>query len=106
LGKYPTVGENEALARAKQLSHKIYSVVDPREEIKTEALNIQLDVSIKKYYQELLTGSNQYRPSTIKEVKAIFGPWILRNTYDKNILGRLENVEDVQYKKLSITLTF
>ena len=61
---------------------------------------------LKKYYQELLTGSNQYRPSTIKEVKAIFGPWILRNTYDKNILGRLENVEDVQYKKLSITLTF
>ena len=52
LGKYPTVGVNEALARAKQLSHKIYGGIDPREEIKTEALNIQLGVSIKKYYQE------------------------------------------------------
>lgn len=102
LGKYPTVGVNEALARAKQLSHKIYGGIDPREEIKLEALNIQMGVAIKKYYQELLTESNQYRSSTIKGVKAIFNPWIFRSTYDKNILGRLENVEDIQYKKLSM----
>ena len=102
LGKYPTVGVNEALARAKQLSHKIYGGIDPREEIKSEALNIQMGVAIKKYYQELLTESNQYRSSTIKGVKAIFNPWIFRSTYDKNILGRLENVEDIQYKKLSM----
>ena len=92
LGKYPTVGVNEALARAKQLSHKIYGGIDPREEIKSEALNIQMGVAIKKYYQELLTESNQYRSSTIKGVKAIFNPWIFRNTYDKNILRRLENI--------------
>ena len=35
-------------------------------------------------------------------VKAIFGPWIFRNTYDKDILKRLERAEDIQYKKLSM----
>jgi len=51
LGKYPTVGVNEALARAKALSHKIYGGIDPREELKSEALTIQLCVLIRKYYQ-------------------------------------------------------
>jgi len=35
-------------------------------------------------------------------VKAIFGPWIFRNTYEKDILTRLERAEDIQYKKLSM----
>ena len=44
LGKYSTVGVNEALARVKALSHKIYGGIDPREELKSEALNIQMGI--------------------------------------------------------------
>ena len=62
---------------------------------------MQLGDSIRKYYEEELTTINQYRPSTIKGIKAIFGPWIFRNTYDKDILQRSERVEDLQYKKLA-----
>ena len=62
---------------------------------------MQLGDAIRRYYQEELTTINQYRPSTIKGIKATFGPWIFRNTYEKDILLRTEKVEDIQYKKLS-----
>ena len=65
-------------------------------------LKLQLGQALKTYYAEELTTVNQYRPATIKGVKAIFGPWIFRNTYVKDILDRLERVEDLQYKKLSM----
>ena len=51
---------------------------------KVEVLKEQLGQSIKRYYKEELTEVTQYRPSSIKMVKAIFGPWIFRNTYTKD----------------------
>lgn len=101
LGQYPTVGVQEAINRAKIISQQIYNGTDPREQLKSEVLKMQLGEAIKKYYEDELTTANQYRPSTIKGVKAIFKPWIFRNTYEKDILNRLERVEDIQYKKLS-----
>ena len=74
IGKYPAVGVNQALARAKQLSNKIYAGTDPREEEKSEVLKMQLGLAIKSYYSQELTVANQYRPSTIINVKAILGP--------------------------------
>ena len=101
IGKYPAVGVNQALARAKQLSNKIYAGTDPREEEKSEVLKMQLGLAIKSYYSQELTVANQYRPSTIINVKAVFSPWIFRSTYVKDILDRLDRIDDIQYKKLS-----
>ena len=80
---------------------KIFKGEDPKEQIKSDLLKLQLGDAIRKYYQEELTSINQYRPSTIKGIKGTFGPWIFRNTYEKDILQRTERVEDLQYKKLS-----
>ena len=102
IGTYPVIGVVEAVSRAKQLAKDIYEGTDPRQTEKVETLKLQLGTAIKTYYVEELTLANQYRPSTIKMVKAIFGPWIFRNTYDKDILKRLERAEDIQYKKLSM----
>ena len=102
IGSFPTVGVTEAFNRAKKLSKDIYDGVDPRQTEKIEVLKEQLGQSIKRYYKDELTEVNQYRPSSIKMVKAIFGPWIFRNTYTKDILNRLERAEDIQYKKLSM----
>ena len=102
LGTYPVIGVVEATNRAKQISKDIFNGTDPRQTEKVETLKLQLGTAIKTYYVEELTVANQYRPSTIKMVKAIFGPWIFRNTYDKDILKRLERAEDIQYKKLSM----
>ena len=102
LGKYPSVGINQANSRAKQIALQIYGGTDPRATEKVEVLKEQLGQSIKKYYKDELTEVNQYRPATIKGVKAHFGPWIFRNTYTKDILNRLERAEDIQYKKLSM----
>ena len=102
LGPYPVVGVVEATARAKKISKDIYDGVDPRATEIVEVLKLQLGEAIRTYYADELTVANQYRPSTIKMVKAIFGPWIFRNTYEKDILTRLERAEDIQYKKLSM----
>ena len=101
LGNYPVVGVVEAIKRAKVEADKIFKGEDPKEQIKSDLLKMQLGDAIRKYYQEELTTINQYRPSTIKGIKATFGPWIFRNTYEKDILLRTERVEDLQYKKLS-----
>ena len=102
LGTYPVVGVVEATNRVKKLSKDIFEGADPRQNEKIEVLKLQLGQALKTYYAEELTTVNQYRPATIKGVKAIFGPWIFRNTYVKDILDRLERVEDLQYKKLSM----
>ena len=101
IGKYPVIGVVEALKRAKQLATKIYNGEDPREEAKLDILNMQLGEALRSYYREELTTVNQYAPGTIESIKGVFGPWVLRNTYDKNILDRLGKTEDLQYKKLS-----
>ena len=101
LGNYPVVGVVEAIKRAKVEADKIFKGEDPKEQIKSDLLKMQLGDAIRKYYQEELTTINQYRPSTIKGIKATFGPWIFRNTYEKDILLRTERVEDLQYKKLT-----
>ena len=93
------------MARAKQLSNKIYGGTDPWEEEKSEVLKMQLGLAIKSYYSQELTIANQYRLSTIINVKAVFVPWIFRNTYVKDILDRLDRIDDIQYKKLSSITT-
>jgi site-specific recombinase XerD len=102
IGTYPVVGVVEATNRAKKINKDIYDGTDPRQTEKVEVLKEQLGPAIKRYYTEELTEVNNYRPATIKGVKAIFGPWIFRNTYVKDILTRLERAEDLQYKKLSM----
>ena len=62
---------------------------------------MQLGEVLRSYYQDELTTTNQHETSTIKTIKATFGPWVFRNTYDKEILNRLAKIEDIQYKKLS-----
>ena len=101
LGNYPNIGVVEATKRAKELSTKIYNNEDPKEQQKIEILSMQLGDALRSYYQEELTTVNQYAAKTIQGIKATFGPWIFRNTYDKEILNRLAKVEDLQYKKLS-----
>jgi integrase len=101
IGNYPVIGVNEALKRTKELATKIYDGNDPKEAEKTDILNMQLGAAIRSYYQDELTTTNQYSQSTIDGIKGVFGPWVLRNTYDKNILDRLSKTEDLQYKKLS-----
>ena len=101
IGNYPVVGVVEALKRAKELSTKIYNGDDPKEAEKTDILNMQLGQALRSYYLEELTTVNQYSIKTIQGIKGVFGPWVLRNTYDKNILDRLAKAEDLQYKKLS-----
>ena len=102
IGTFPVVGVTEAFNRAKKLAKDIYEGTDPRQTEKIEVLKEQLGQAIKKYYTDELTVVNQYRPSSIKMVKAIFGPWIFRNTYDKDILNRVQRAQDIQYKKLSM----
>ncbi len=101
IGNYPVVGVTEATQRAKKEATKIYNGEDPKEAEKTDILNLQLGEAIRNYYQDELTTTNQYSQSTIDGIKGVFGPWVLRNTYDKNILDRLSKIEDLQYKKLS-----
>jgi hypothetical protein len=101
LGNYPSLGVVEATKRAKELSTKIYNGEDPQQTEKAEILKMQLGEVIISYYQQELTTVNQYAPSNIKGIKAKFGPWIFRNTYDKDILNRLVRCKDLQYKKLS-----
>jgi len=101
IGNYPVVGVVEAVKRAKELSTKIFNGEDPKETEKADILKMQLGEVIRSYYQEELTTTNQHEPTTIKNIKATFGPWVFRNTYDKEILDRVARVEDLQYKKLS-----
>ncbi len=101
IGNYPVVGVVEAIKRAKDLSTKIYNGEDPKEAEKIDILNLQLGEAIRNYYREELTTVNQYSLKTIEAIKGVFGPWILRNTYNKDILDRVAKVEDIQYKKLS-----
>ncbi len=101
IGNYPNIGVVEANKRAKALSIKIYNGEDPKQTEKAEILKMQLGDVLRRYYQEELTSINLYAQSTIKGIKATFGPWIFRNTYDKDILNRLDRAEDLQYKKLS-----
>jgi len=101
IGNYPVVGVVEATKRAKDLSTKIYNGEDPKEAEKTDILNMQLGEAIRIYFREELTTVNQYSLKTIQGIKGVFGPWVLRDTYDKQILDRVSKVEDIQYKKLS-----
>ena len=101
IGNYPVVGVVEATKRAKELSTKIYNGEDPKETEKADVLKMQLGEVLRSYYQDELTTTNQHETSTIKTIKATFGPWVFRNTYDKEILNRLAKIEDIQYKKLS-----
>ena len=101
LGNYPVVGVVEALRKAKQLSQQIFDGIDPREQIKSDTMKMQLGEALRTYYKNDLTETNQHESNTIKSVKATFGPWIFRNTYDKKILELVGRVEDLQYKKLS-----
>ena len=101
IGNYPVIGVVEALKRAKELSTRIYNGEDPKEDKKSDILKMQLGEALKNYYIESLTEANRHRPSTIKNIKAIFKCWIFRNTYDKEILNRLMRADDIQYKKLS-----
>ena len=101
LGNYPNIGVVEANKRARELSTKIYNNEDPKEQQKIEILSMQLGDALRSYYQDELTTVNQYAAKTIQGIKATFGPWIFRNTYDKEILNKLAKVEDLQYKKLS-----
>ncbi len=64
-------------------------------------MKMQLGEALRTYYKNDLTETNQHESNTIKSVKATFGPWIFRDTYDKRILELLGRVEDLQYKKLS-----
>jgi integrase len=89
------------LKKAKQLSQQIFDGIDPREQIKSDTMNMQLGEALKIYYQNDLTETNQHETNTIKSVKATFGSWVFRNTYDKKILELVGRVEDLQYKKLS-----
>ena len=95
------MGVVEAIQRAKAEAIKIYNGEDPKEAVKIDILNMQLGQAIRTYYRDELTTVNQYSPSTIEGIKGVFDPWVLRNTYDKNILDRVSRVEDIQYKKLS-----
>ena len=54
-------------------------------EEKSDILKMQLGEALKNYYIDELTEANRHRPSTIKNIKAIFKVWIFRNTYDKEI---------------------
>lgn len=101
LGNYPTISVVEAIRRAKELSIKIYNGEDPKEQQKIEVLNLQLGEALRSYFNEELTTINQYSINSIKGIKATIGPWVFRNTYDKDILSLLTKVEDIQYKKLS-----
>ena len=101
IGNYPVIGVVEATKRAKVEATKIYNGEDPKEAEKTDILNMQLGAALRSYYQEELTTVNQYSIKTIQGIKGVFGPWVLRNTYDRNILDRLAKTEDLQYKKLS-----
>ena len=101
IGNYPAVGVNEALRKAKQVSQQIFNGSDPKEQIKSDILKMQLGDAIRKYYVEELTEANRHRQNTIKNIKAIFKVWIFRDTYDKTKLEILNRVEDLQYKKLS-----
>ena len=96
LGNYPTVGVVEAIKKAKKLSQQIFDGVDPKEQIKSDILKMQLGEALRKYYQEELTTANQHRNNTIKNIKAIFKVWVFRNTYDKDILNLFTRVEDIQ----------
>ena len=98
LGTYPVVGVVEALKKAKQLSQQIFDGIDPREQIKSDIISMQLGEALKIYYQNDLTETNQHETNTIKSVKATFGPWVFRDTYDKKILELVSRVEDLQYK--------
>ena len=101
LGNYPNIGVVEATKRAKEEANKIFIGGDPKEQEKTEVLSMQLGDALRSYYQDELTTVNQYAAKTIQGIKATFGPWVFRNTYDKEILNKLAKVEDLQYKKLS-----
>jgi len=101
VGNYPVVGVNEAIRKAKEISATVFNGSDPKEQIKSDILKMQLGDVIRKYYTEELTEANRHRASTIKNIKAIFKVWIFRNTYEKTKLELLNTVEDLQYKKLS-----
>ena len=101
IGNYPAAGVNEAIRKAKILSSTIFNGADPKEQIKSDILKMQLGDAIRKYYVEELTEANRHRQNTIKNIKAIFKVWIFRDTYDKTKLEILNRVEDLQYKKLS-----
>ena len=101
LGNYPFVGVAEATQKSKQIAKQIFDGIDPQEQIKADVLKMQLGEALRIYYHNDLTETNQHESNTIKSVKATFGPWIFRNTYDKKILELVGRVEDLQYKKLS-----
>ena len=101
LGNYPHVGLIEAHKKAKQLAQNIFNGIYPEEQEKSDILKMQLGEALKNYYIDELTEANRHRPSTIKNIKAIFKVWIFRNTYDKEILNKLLRADDIQYKKLS-----
>jgi len=101
LGNYPHVGLVEAHKKAKQLAQNIFNGIYPEEQEKSDIMKMQLGEALKNYYIDELTEANRHRPSTIKNIKAIFKVWIFRNTYDKEILNKLLRADDIQYKKLS-----
>ncbi len=101
LGNYPHVGLVEAHKKAKQLAQNIFNGIYPEEQEKSDIMKMQLGEALKNYYIDELTEANRHRPSTIKNIKAIFKCWIFRNTYDKEILNKLLRADDIQYKKLS-----
>ena len=100
IGNYPTISVTAAVKRAREISEKIYAGVDPKEQEKVDLLKMQLGEALRSYYQEELTTVNGHAETTIKGIKATLGPWVLRNTYDKEILDRVSKCEDLQYKKL------
>ena len=55
LGPYPVIGVVEATARAKKVSKDIYEGVDPRAQVISEVLKLQLGQAIKSYYADELT---------------------------------------------------
>ena len=101
LGNYPHVRLVEAHKKAKQLAQNIFNGIYPEEQEKSDIMKMQLGEALKNYYIDELTEANRHRPSTIKNIKAIFKVWIFRNTYDKEILNKLLRADDIQYKKLS-----
>ena len=73
----------EAIKKSKANITTIFNGTDPKEQIKSDILKMQLGDAIRKYYVEELTEAKRHRPNTIKNIKAIFKVWIFRDTYDK-----------------------
>ena len=101
LGRLEMLNPSQARIRAKEIQADIVRGNDPLERRKKWEVQLTFGEELKLWFKNSLTVP-RFAKSTIKTIKGSLGVWIFHNTHDPEVRKKLNVLEDLKHKKLSL----